>query len=685
MSVSGFAWSEFASAAADAVRRRSGTWPDLIERISSASGYPEKAACPWIKLAEFGDVKTDKGSLRHNANVRQINGIEGDYDGGEIQPGEAIEMLERAGVRAMVYTSPSHTPERPRWRVVAPCSRPLPANDRTRLVARINGVLGGLLAGESFTLSQAYYFGALTDAPDYRVLVTFDDPDEGRCVDELDELDEIAIGKPTNGHNGHGLPAAGRNTTLSGKAYAMHRAGTGTSEIVDRLREENAKLPDPLPDAEVVKIGAGKASLPRDACVITDFYAHMPSHTYLYTPTRETWPSASVNGRLPWPKIDDKPVAPAAWLDKHRPIEQMVWHPGEPELIADRVMQVSGWVPHPGAAVFNLYRPPTPPRGEASQAGPWLEHVRKVYPDDADHLIAWLAHKAQHPGEKCNHAIVLGGLQGIGKDTLLEPMKAAVGAWNWSDISPTHFLGRFNAWQKAVIIRVNEARDLGEVDRFGFYDRSKVIIAAPPDVLRVDEKHLRETYVANVCGVVITTNYAGDGLYLPADDRRHYVAWSPRTRDDFPADYWTALYRWYAAGGIGHVCAYLAALRLDDFDPKAPPPKTPAFWQIVAAGEAPESGELRDLIEAMGTPAALTLGDLIGRAEASGAMSLAEELRDRKTRRAMPHRLERVGYVPVRNPDADDGLFKLGGKRQVVYAQRRLPLAEQIRAARGKA
>jgi hypothetical protein len=27
-----------------------------------------------------------------------------------------------------------------------------------------------------------------------------------------------------------------------------------------------------------------------------------------------------------------------------------------------------------------------------------------------------------------------------------------------------------------------------------------------------------------------------DGLYLPEDDRRHYVAWSNLTKDDFGAD-----------------------------------------------------------------------------------------------------------------------------------------------------
>jgi hypothetical protein len=67
--------------------------------------------------------------------------------------------------------------------------------------------------------------------------------------------------------------------------------------------------------------------------------------------------------------------------------------------------------------------------------------------------------------------------------------------------------------------------------------------AAPPDVLRIDEKNLREYVVPNVCGVVVTTNHKTDGIYLPADDRRHFVAWSDLTRDSFNAEYWTRLWQ----------------------------------------------------------------------------------------------------------------------------------------------
>lgn len=77
------------------------------------------------------------------------------------------------------------------------------------------------------------------------------------------------------------------------------------------------------------------------------------------------------------------------------------------------------------------------------------------------------------------------------------------------------------------------ARDLGESDRFKLYEGSKTLLATPPKVIRVNEKHVPEFNVPNVVGVVITTNHRTSGLYLPADDRRHYVAWSETTRVAF--------------------------------------------------------------------------------------------------------------------------------------------------------
>jgi hypothetical protein len=420
----------------------------------------------------------------------------------------------------------------------------------------------------------------------------------------------------------------------------------------------------------------------------TDFYSLMTrSGTYLFIPDREHWPRDRIDARLPRvPVIKNgkavldkkgKPVTEAAsiWLDKHRPVEAMSWLPGAPLLIADRLPAASDWVHRKGVHTFNMYIPPPVfVDGDPAKATPWLEHIHAIYPDDAEHSLDWMAHRVQRPGEKLNHALVWGGLQGIGKDTVWEPVRVAVGATNCKETSPAKLLERFNAFTKAVILRINEGRDLGEGDRFKFYDHIKTLTAAPPNTLPLNEKFIREYYVANVVAVFITTNHKTDGLYLPSDDRRHYVAWSKAERKDFTPAYWNALWQFYEReNGYAHIAAYLATRDIAAFDPKAPPPQTAAFWDICSASQAPEDGELADVLDALKNPDSVTLAEL--RAAAKGETS--EWLLDRRSHRSMPHRMERCAYVPLRNPNANDGLWKVKDRRQVVYVKANLNAAQR--------
>jgi len=416
-------------------------------------------------------------------------------------------------------------------------------------------------------------------------------------------------------------------------------------------------------------------------CAITlaDFVSYAPSRGYIFIPTREIWPGASVNSRVP--RVDElkKEISATGWLDKNRSVEQMTWAPGMQMLIRDFLVADGGWIERKGVTCFNLYRPPTIIRGTARNTQRWIEHVNKIYPVDATHIVQWLAHRVQKPQEKINHALVLGGSQGIGKDSLLEPVKRAIGPWNFQEASPQQLLGRFNGFLKSVILRVSEARDLGDTNRYQFYDHMKSYLAAPPDTLRIDEKNLREYSIINCVGVIITTNHKADGIYLPADDRRHFVAWSDRSKEDFPTGYWNDLWSWYDNGGDRHVAAFLAEFDLKAFDPKAPPPKTPAFWEVVDANRAPEDAELADALDELANPAAVTLQMVEGNTTSAAFL---DWIKDRRNRRSLPYRFERCGYQPIRNDTAKDGLWKIRGKRQVIYARITLSTAEQLKAAR---
>jgi len=213
---------------------------DLTERHLSPEGLaayladpprrPTKEACPLITLARFGDVRSDKGYLRHDANVVALSGIVADYDGEIVSVDETLRMLAKAGIEAYIYTTGRHAAGRPRYRIVvlfAHTYEDTPDALRqlhAQMMARLNGALGGILAQESFTLSQSYYFGRIDGVPfefgsteawidahpelwpevEVERDEEADDDADVRLerrrpllsfIDELDELDEDAIGK----------------------------------------------------------------------------------------------------------------------------------------------------------------------------------------------------------------------------------------------------------------------------------------------------------------------------------------------------------------------------------------------------------------------------------------------------------------------------------------------------------
>lgn len=149
-----------------------------------------KSDLQWLKLGRFGDKRTDKNCLRHDLNLESISGVEGDYDGGLMPMGVAAAKLKEAGLAALLYESPSSTADKPRWRVLCPCSATLDPQKREPLVGRLNGVLGGVLDNVSFNLSQAYFFGNIEGKPTIETILV-----DGRFIDLAHDLEAAAIGR----------------------------------------------------------------------------------------------------------------------------------------------------------------------------------------------------------------------------------------------------------------------------------------------------------------------------------------------------------------------------------------------------------------------------------------------------------------------------------------------------------
>lgn len=489
--------------------------------------------------------------------------------------------------------------------------------------------------------------------------------------------------------------------------------------------DPEARTPDPV-ETPVPPIPAGPALMPEDVAraafydestpntgdretyTVADFYLYLPQANYMVVPLREMWPGKSVNLACEAPthedgqpitkkvpkkgkggeiEFEDLPMSPTEYIDKNRQIDQLTWDPEKPLVIRNQTVADGGYFERTGAAIFNLYRAPRIEPGNANDVDPWLDHIKGLYGEHWLHIVKWCAHRVQKPGEKINHALVLAGNHGGGKDTILVPLEYAVGVWNFANIGPPVLKGEFNGYMRRVVLLINEARDEGGMDRFQFYEKTKTMIATPPETVQINEKHLREYYCRNVVGVAITTNHRTDGLYLLREDRRHFVVWSDKGSTDYPDTYFPNLYRWYANGGTRNVAAYLRRFDLTGFNPKADPPKTAAFLEMADSNVSNEDSLIADTLDYMardrekqGKPfEALTIADVRLNATTD---ELRQYLKDTAKRKGIARRLQTCGWTRIANPDdKHDGNWIIGNSRVAVYAKKNMSDRERLAAA----
>ena len=212
------------------------SWEEFCTKVENAKIYPSKADMPLIKMATFGDNKTAQNSLRNDDNVLEVYGVECDYDGGMITIDQAADALKKRGVKAVLYSTPTATIEKPKWRVMAPFSKPLEPEERYQYVGLINAIFDGLLDNASFTLSQGFYIGRTDAAYEVRIV-------DGEPIDlKIDQWDPVyqkekkaTIDQETGEITGHKLDIAelltnifnGVNWHDSLRNLAAHYAATG--------------------------------------------------------------------------------------------------------------------------------------------------------------------------------------------------------------------------------------------------------------------------------------------------------------------------------------------------------------------------------------------------------------------------------------------------------------------------
>jgi hypothetical protein len=233
----------------------------------------------------------------------------------------------------------------------------------------------------------------------------------------------------------------------------------------------------------------------------------------------------------------------------------------------------------------NRWRDARPPVA-AGDITPWLDHCRKLVPDAKElaHILDVMAFKVQHPEIKINHAVLHGGDQGSGKDTMWAP-------FIWSVCGP-HLKNRglldndtmssqFGYALESEILILNELKEPDAKERRALANKLKPVIAAPPDMLSVNRKGLHPYQMANRMFVLAFSNDQVP-ISLDSQDRRWMCVWShaPMMAPAAAAKMWA----WYKAGGFAAIGAWLYARDVSAFNPGAAPMMTEFKLNLVEHG-----------------------------------------------------------------------------------------------------
>lgn len=396
-----------------------------------------------------------------------------------------------------------------------------------------------------------------------------------------------------------------------------------------------------------------------------DFVYYGPGGTYLYLPTLDPWTGAAVNVAVSPINVDGHVMKATEWLKEKGCVTSLACDPSIEGRFAHDVNIVNGeLVPNVGGRVLNTYRRPTIELGDPDKAGPFVDHVRRAAPreGDADQIFDYLAHLVRYPGVKLRFALIFGGEQGIGKDTIIEFCIPALGVWNVSNIAPSDLSTQFNEYVASTLVRISETANQKEMSRFVFNQLVKTLIAGSPDSAVVNPKYGHKYTVRLHGGVIITTNHLLSGIYIPQDDRRYDVIECATRSEMGLADdatrraYFEQLWSWfYREDGARHVAAFLHARDLTKFSPNNGQRKTAAH-QLIIQNSMSGDEWFNDCLEALGTPD-LFRGDVF-MVQAVRNGEDAVEVRGK-----LPHAAERAGFKRYPGP-TKDGRWLNGDKRK---------------------
>ena len=283
-----------------------------------------------------------------------------------------------------------------------------------------------------------------------------------------------------------------------------------------------------------------------------------------------------------------KPWAMVMLHPDFRQVDKLTYSPGQPRFCKEKNFDSEAILD-----CLNVYTPPgvDPEEGDVQ---PFLDLVMDVcdrVPEAYNHVFSFFAYAVQHPGERINHALVIQGEQGIGKDSIVLAMERVFGTHNTSQVTLQHVESAFNEWlfgRQMIVFQ-----EMLATGRRNIYNKLKTYITDP--VHTINTKHVNLQRIANRAIYIFLTNYK-HALSLDPSDRRMWV-WYSRMKRQSP-EYYDRYYRWlYDRRSAGHLLEWLLNYDTSKFNPSAPPPMTNAKRELVEASASEIEQYLRAATE----------------------------------------------------------------------------------------
>lgn len=253
-----------------------------------------------------------------------------------------------------------------------------------------------------------------------------------------------------------------------------------------------------------------------------------------------------------------------------------------------------------GCRVLNLWRPPVwEVQEDAPEPRLFIEHLDYLFDGDqtaVNHVLDYLAHMLQRPGERVGHALLITSeAKGIGKSTLGNIVRRLVGEQNSRVAQTKDLKGQFDGWLVGkLVIQVDEVYEAGNWD---LANKLKPLITER--TVSVNVKYGPQMEIENYARFIMFSNHTAP-LSIEEGDRRYFVVNSKaQPKEDA---YYEELNQFIdSTQGMNAIYSFLMRRDISAFNPHRRPPITEAKQAIIEVSgnplrtyivEAVESGYL---------------------------------------------------------------------------------------------